>query len=90
MTEVVRLLSDTNIPNLATNYVSLRHRIVGEKMNELWNSWYSAPPTIMDSVMQQQWTVPQASFAQSVTWSDPNFELIREDNAFEQALFRFE
>ena len=90
MTEVVRLLSDTDIPHLATHYFSLRHRIVGEKMHELWNFWYSTPPNTMGSVIQQQWTVPQASFAQSVTWRDPNFELMKEDDASEQALFRFE
>jgi hypothetical protein len=90
MTEAVRLLSDTNIPGLATQYTLLRQRIVGEKMNNLWTSCYPAQAPITNPVMQQQWTVPLSSFAQPATWGDQTIQFVMGDDAFEEDTFSFE
>ena len=90
MTEAVRLLSDTNIPGLATQYALLRQRIVGEKMNELWTSYNPALHPITNPSMQQQWTVPLSNFAQPATWGDQNTQFVMGDDAFEQDAFSFE
>lgn len=88
--EVVRTLSESRIPGLATQYVPLRNHIVGEKMKALWNFWFSTPHIPVGSVTQQEWTVPQASLAQPATWSELNFEPILEDFTLEQYQFHFE
>jgi hypothetical protein len=90
MTDAVRLLSDTNIPGLATQYALLRQRIVGEKMNELWTSCYPAQPPTTNPVMQQQWTVPLSNFSQPAIWGDQTIQFVMEDDAFEQDGFSFE
>ena len=90
MTEAVRLLSDTNIPGLATQYTMLRQRIVGEKMNQLWSSCHPAQPPITNVAMQQQWTFPLSSFAQPATWADQNTQFLMGGDAFEQDAFSFD
>lgn len=90
MTETVRLLLTSNIPGLATQYALLRQRIVGEKMNELWASCYTAQPPITNPVMQQQWTVPLTSFAQPAASGDHTFQFVMESDGFEQDTFSFE
>jgi hypothetical protein len=90
MTEAVRQLSNTNIPGLATQYALLRQRIVGEKMNELWTSFYPAQPLITNPVVQQQWTAPLSSFTQPAIWGDQTIQFVMGDDAFEQDNFGFE
>ena len=87
ITEVVRLLSNTNIPRLASQYKELRQLIVGERMNELWNSFYSVQPPITEQAIQQQWAISQSSFGQLVNWDDQTNQFVMGDDTFEQGAF---
>jgi len=89
MTEAVRQLSNTNIPDLATQYALLRQRIVDEKMNELWASFYPAQPLITNPV-QQQWTASLSSLTQPAIWRDQTIHFVMGDDVFEQDNLGFE
>jgi len=90
MTEAVRLLSNTNIPILAAQHALLRQRIVGEKMMELWTSYYPVQSAISNPVTEQQSTIPQSSFAPLATWGDQEIQFMMGCDAFEQDAFSFE
>jgi len=87
MTEAVRVLSETNISGLATQYALLRQRIVGEKMIELWTSFYPTQPVITNPGLQQQWTAPLSSLPQPAIWGDQTIPFVLEDTAFGQDNF---
>lgn len=90
MTEFVRRALNTNIPNLAAQHALLRERIVSEKKNELWASFWPAQPLVPNPVVQQQWTASLSDFPQQATWSDHNTHFVMGDNILEQDTVLFE
>ena len=90
MTEAVRQLSTTGIPDWAAQYALLRQGIVGAKMSELQASCHPAQLPTTNPVLHQDWTDSLSSLGQPTIWEAQPTQFAMGDDAFEQEAFNFE